>query len=95
MKNIILILTILTGSLFNFTFGQVDKSGNLTDKYGTDKDACGRNYTIYYEQYRLQNYDEAIPFWQKTIEICPAFSANLWKNGEKMYREKISKSEVR
>ena len=93
MKNFILILALLTGSLFNFAFGQSDKSGQLTDKYGKDKDACGRNYTIYYEQYRVKNYVDAIPFWQKTIEICPAFSANLWKSGEKMYRYKISKSE--
>ena len=82
----------MTGSLFSFAYGQSDKSGELTDKFGSDKDACGRNYTIYYEYYRLKNYDEAIPFWQKTIEICPAFSSTLWKNGEKMYRKKISLS---
>lgn len=60
-----------------------------SDKYGGDKEACGRNYTIYYEMYKLKNFEEAIPYWQKTVSICPRFSASLWKNGEKMYVQKI------
>ncbi|MCD6347725.1 MAG: hypothetical protein J7L96_09925 [Bacteroidales bacterium] len=61
----------------------------LVDKYGGDKQACGRNYTIYYEMYKLGQYKEAIPYWKKTIAICPAFSVSLWKTGEKMFKKKI------
>jgi len=60
-----------------------------SDKFGGNEEACGRNYTIYYEMYKLKNYTEAIPFWQNTVEICPGFSLSLWKNGEKMYKSKI------
>ncbi len=77
-----LIILLITGS---FAFSQAQP----VDKYGGNKEACGRNYTIYYEYYKLGNYDEALPFWRKTISICPSFSVGLWKNGEKMYKQLI------
>ncbi len=90
MKNGLKIIPYMVAGLLALqTPGSFAQQG---DKYGSDKDACGRNYTIYYEYYKLKNYSEAIPFWQKTIEICPAFSINLWKNGEKMYRQKIEEA---
>lgn len=64
-------------------------SAQSGDKFGNNKEACGRNYTIYHELYKNKNYTEAIPFWQNTIEICPELSLSLWKNGEKMYKSKI------
>lgn len=86
MKTGFTLSLILLMGLFQHSQGQP------TDRYGGDKEACGRNYTIYYEMYKLKNYQEAIPFWQKTIAICPRFSLSLWKNGEKMYQEKIQKA---
>lgn len=83
MKTRFNILTIL---LSVFVVSVNAQSG---DRFGGNKEACGRNYTIYYELYRMKNYTDAIPFWQKTIEICPKFSLTLWKNGEKMYVDKI------
>ncbi len=87
MKTLVSIVSFLIiGSLFS-------AQAQPVDKYGTDKAACGRNYTIYYEYYKLGNYSEAIPFWQKTIEICPGFSVGVWKNGEKMYKAQIEKNQ--
>ncbi|MEA1878871.1 MAG: hypothetical protein U9N86_18655, partial [Bacteroidota bacterium] len=79
-------LTIAALFLAGFSITVSAQSG---DKFGDDKEACGRNYTIYYELYKNKDYTEAIPFWQNTIEICPALSLSLWKNGEKMYKSKI------
>lgn len=82
--------TILAFMISGFLIPGVAQSG---DRFGGDKEACGRNYTIYYELYKLKNYKEAIPYWQKTVEICPRFSLTLWKNGEKMYLYKIKNSD--
>ncbi len=81
-----ILVTILIAGFFSFS------SAQSIDRFGGNKDACGRNYTIYYEMYKLKNYAGAIPFWQKTIDICPRFSISLWKNGEKMYQHKIKNS---
>ena len=62
------------------------------DKFGSDEQECGKNYTIYFEHYKLKEYDLALPFWKKTVEICPAFSISLWKNGEKMYKDKLDQA---
>ena len=78
----IFIISLLTAISFSL-------QAQPADKYGGDKEACGRNYTIYYEMYKLGQYDAAIPFWQKTVSICPKFSLGLWKSGEKMYQKRI------
>lgn len=84
-KNIIIYLLVSTvASSAAFSQGM--------SKFGSDEEACGRNYTIYFEHYKLKEYDLALPFWKKTIDICPAFSVSLWKNGEKMYKDKLSKA---
>lgn len=61
-------------------------------RFGSDEEECGKNYTIYYEHYKLKEYDQALPFWKKTVEICPAFSVTLWKTGEKMYKDRLEKA---
>lgn len=60
-------------------------------KMGSDPDACTRNYSLYREFYKQENYADAIPWWQKTIAICPKYSKNLWIHGETMYKTKLEK----
>ncbi len=58
-------------------------------KMGSDPNECLKNYSLYFEFYKQENYAEALPWWKKTIAICPAFSKNLWIHGEKMYQSFI------
>ncbi len=60
-----------------------------TGKTGTDAEACGRNYSLYREFFKQDNYTDAIPWWQKTVEVCPKYSKNIWINGEIMYKFKL------
>ncbi len=62
-------------------------------KFGSDQKACTRNYSIYKEFYKQKNYQDALPAWNKTIEICPMFNRGVWSDGEKMFKFRIDKSE--
>lgn len=74
---------MLSGGLFAQTSG----------KFGSDPDGCTRNYSIYKEFYKQDNYKDAIPAWNKTIEICPQFNRGIWSDGEKMFKTRIEESE--
>ena len=63
------------------------------DKFGSDPNACKRNYTLYKEFHRQKNYKDALGPWQNTITICPKFSTSLWSDGEKMYKARIAETE--
>ena len=76
-------ITLLSGGLLAQT----------SDKFGSDPDACKRNYSIYKEFYKQQNYKDALPAWNETISICPKFNRGIWSDGEKMFKERIDKSE--
>jgi tetratricopeptide (TPR) repeat protein len=64
-----------------------------SDKFGSDPDACKRNYSIYKEFYKQRNYKDALPAWNKTIEICPQFTRGLWSDGEKIFKTRIEETE--
>lgn len=59
------------------------------DKFGSDPELCKRSYTLYKEFHRQKNYKDALPYWLKTIEVCPKFSTSVWSDGEKMFRTRI------
>ena len=62
-------------------------------KFGSDPDACTRNYSIYKEFYKQKNYKDALPAWNETIEICPKFNRGVWSDGEKMFKYRIDNCE--
>ena len=79
--------------------GMIMISGSLlaqtqnSDKFGSDPDACRRNYSIYKEFYKQKSFKDALPAWNKTIEICPKFNRGIWSDGEKMFKKRIEQSE--
>ncbi|MFO7615957.1 MAG: hypothetical protein R6V75_01755, partial [Bacteroidales bacterium] len=78
---------------FALTLGFLMLAGALAaqdnSKLGSDPDNCLRNYSLYREFYKQENYHDAIPWWQQTIAICPTYSINLWINGEVMYKAEL------
>lgn len=64
-----------------------------SDKFGSDPSTCQRNYSIYKEFYKQDNYKDALPAWYKTIAICPKFTRGLWADGEKMFKTRIEETE--
>ncbi len=64
-----------------------------SDKFGSDRAACTRNYSIYKEFFKQKSYSDALPAWNKTIEICPMFNRGLWSDGEKMFKQRIEETE--
>lgn len=63
------------------------------DKYGSDRELCGRSYTLYKEFHRQKNYKDALPHWNTTIKICPKFSYGIWSDGERMFKDRINTTE--
>ncbi len=62
-----------------------------TEKYGSDKDLCLRNYSLYRGYLKNNDYADAKLFWQKLIGICPEYSTGIWSDGEKIYTAEIDK----
>lgn len=97
MINIKIILQKMKTKFAVLTLGMIMITGGLlaqtTDKFGSDPDACTRNYSIYKEFYKQKSYKDALPAWNKTIEICPRFNRGMWSDGEKMFKHRIGLSE--
>ncbi|MCD6346690.1 MAG: tetratricopeptide repeat protein [Bacteroidales bacterium] len=78
-----------------FTVGLILVAGMVRaqdEKYGSDRKACTRNYTLYKEFHRQKNYEDALGPWYKTIKICPKFSTKVWSDGEKMFKVRIDRA---
>ena len=60
------------------------------EKYGSDKDLCLRNYSLYKGYFQNNDYSDAKMFWNKLIGICPAYSTGIWSDGEKIFKAEIS-----
>ncbi|MCK5687345.1 tetratricopeptide repeat protein, partial [bacterium] len=63
------------------------------EKYGSDKNQCLRNYSLYKGYFQNKDYEDAKMFWQKMIKICPEYSTGIWSDGEKIYKAEIKSVE--
>lgn len=72
--------------LFSSAFAQ----NYLNDpKYGANEEErkqCAANLSLYREQFNRRNYDDAKPFWNKVLTICPASSQNSYIHGVRMMK---------
>ncbi len=75
---------------FTFCFAGISAAWTQnTDKYGSDKDLCLRNYSLYKGYFKNNDLSDAKIFWQKLIKICPGYSTGIWSDGEKIYTTEI------
>lgn len=49
--------------------------------------SCAELYSLYYEHYKLGNYEDALPHWQQLVASCPEKYQTAYVNGAKMYRK--------
>ena len=64
-------------------------SVNAQSKYGTDSVACIENLSLFREYYKQKNYVDALSPWRWTFNNCPKSSGNIYKNGPKIFKERI------
>jgi len=59
--------------------------------FGTDEAECKKWRSIYGMLFNDGKYREAVPAWQKAIEICPKSGEDLYTNGRYAYRNFLLK----
>lgn len=82
-----LLLVLLFGGLFLST---ISDAQTIDSKYGTDSILCIRNSSIYKGFYDHKNYKDALPAWNKVLEICPKYSRNTYAHGLRMFKNRIA-----
>ncbi len=55
-------------------------------KYGTDKDACEQNLSIYTEFYKQKNYSDAYKSWVYLFDNAPKRTKNIYIHGPKIIK---------
>lgn len=55
-------------------------------KYGTDKDACEQNLSIYTEFYKQKNYADAYTSWVYLFDNAPKRTKNIYIHGPKIIK---------
>ena len=55
-------------------------------KYGTDKDACEQNLSIYTEFYKQKNYADAYSSWAYLFDNAPKRTKNIYIHGPKIIK---------
>ena len=64
-------------------------SVNAQSKFGSDSVACIENLSLFREYYKQKNYVDALKPWRWTFNNCPKSSGNIYKNGPKIFKERI------
>lgn len=53
---------------------------------------CRTNMSIWYEHYKVKNYDAAYEPWKMVYEACPEFNKGTFTGGERILKHKIKNS---
>jgi len=84
---ILLISVILLSGLI------IHSSAQTSDKYGSDRDLCLRNYSLYKGYFKNGGFKDAKIFWQEMVRICPGYSTGVWSDGEKIFKEALDNTD--
>lgn len=83
--------SVLLTAVWAFSFGQKGVEDRSQWGHGEDSIRCLKNYSLYREYARLDNYKDAYPFWTICFNECPLASKNLYIDGARMFKERIEK----
>ncbi len=85
-------LFILLFSFYSFPLlGQKGVEDGSKYGHGEDSIRCVRNFSLYSEYYKQDNYKDALPYWKIVFAECPTVSSNIYIHGVKMYDAKMAK----
>tara|TARA_Y100000589_G_scaffold153443_1_gene146148 strand:- start:580 stop:1980 length:1401 start_codon:yes stop_codon:yes gene_type:complete len=85
-KNILLLLIIF------FTTQLKAQDDASTLKYGTDKELCEQNLSIYIEFYKQKNYKDAYKPWAYLFNNAPKRTKNIYLHGPKIIKGLIKET---
>ncbi len=88
MKKAVSIHLFLMLGLNYVVFSQKDYDYGKTPE---DSANCVKNYSLYNEYFKQNNYTDAIPALEATLQYCPKLSKSLYQNGSKMYMDMYEK----
>lgn len=95
MKKTLTTILLLAGVMFTLVSNGFTQSWLNDPKYGADEEVrkeCIVNLNLYGEHYKHKNYNLAKPYWQKTLQMCPASSQNLYIQGCRMIKTWIGET---
>tara|TARA_B110000977_G_C11030551_1_gene475056 strand:- start:71 stop:1474 length:1404 start_codon:yes stop_codon:yes gene_type:complete len=78
------LFSLFTSVVLSFSAYAQDQAELL--KYGTDKDACEQNLSIYTEFYKQKNYADAYKSWVYLFDNAPKRTKNIYIHGPKIIK---------
>jgi len=78
------LFSLLVLVVFSFNAYAQDEAELL--KYGTDKEACEQNLSIYTEFYKQKNYVDAFKPWSYLFDNAPKRTKNIYLHGPKIVK---------
>ncbi len=89
-------LFILLFSLYSLpSLGQKGVEDGSKFGHGEDSIQCVRNFSLYSEYYKQDNFRDALPYWKIVFAECPLISSNIYLHGVRMYEDKLEKAQER
>lgn len=85
--------TLFIAVSVTLTFGQKGVEDGSRYGHGEDSIRCIKNYSLYREYYKQQNYDLALNPWSIVYTECPKGSKRFYIDGIKMIESSIRKAE--
>jgi len=74
------------------TFSQKGIDSGTRYGLGEDSIRCVRNLSLYSEDFKNKNFDDAYPTWLLVIEECPKATQNLYIDGPTLVKNKMDKT---
>jgi tetratricopeptide (TPR) repeat protein len=80
------IIAVLLTSVFSINmYAREVAERQITDGTGQDSTKCADNASAYKTFYYNNEINTALDYWRQVLDSCPAFSEDLYEDGESMY----------
>lgn len=82
------------GLIFTISSMSAQKGVDSGTQYGKGEDSirCVRNFSLYSEDFKNKNYDDAYPSWFAVLEECPKANVNIYIDGVRLVKHKMEKA---
>jgi len=88
------LLNVAFVSLSIVSFSQKGIEDGSKYGHGEDSIRCVRNFSLYREYTRHNEYNVAYPYWQIAFDECPNASKNIFLDGVKIVKHKLEKTQI-